>query len=113
MKKKYINGMFYLLTIILLIIFSSFIHVTSQVYIEKSGFNLPNTEIESTDTVIWTNNDTRTHHIVGDDGSFESGDLGPAQNYSYKFTSVGIYKYHDAMDPSLNGSIRVYYPLMQ
>jgi plastocyanin len=101
------------LFIILLLIFASSIQFTTQVNTEKSGFTPSNTSIEATEYVIWTNNDIKTHHIVGDDGSFDSGELNPGQSYSYKFRSLGTFKYHDTVDPSLNGSVRVDYPLMQ
>jgi hypothetical protein len=70
MKKIKLRYVGYALIIVLFLILSSDIQITTPVNIEKSSFNPSNTNIEATDTIIWINNDTKTHHIVSD-GSFD------------------------------------------
>ena len=44
-----------------------------------------------------------THHIVADDGSFDTGVLTPGQSYLVTFETPGTYSFHDALNPSIKG----------
>ena len=70
------------------------------------------TQAES--TVTWINDDlTSTHTItsgdvvVGPDGKFNSGSLGPTQSFSYTFEEVGIYPYYCTIHPWKEGLIKI------
>lgn len=61
--------------------------------------------IDSGDTVTWTNNDTAIHRISG--GSFQSNDLAKGQTFSFKFTASGEFDYNCGIHPSMKGKIIV------
>ncbi len=47
------------------------------------------------------------HHIVADNGAFDSGVLQPDQSFTFIFDTAGSFGYHDALDPSIKGTITV------
>ena len=64
--------------------------------------------------VTWTNNDLANTHtvtsgdvIVGPDGMFDSGILGPEQSFSYVFEKAGIFPYYCTIHPWKEGVIKV------
>ena len=50
---------------------------------------------------------TTTHRIVSNEGLFDSDNLRPCQTYSYVFKKSRVYYYHDVMNKSMNGTVRV------
>jgi plastocyanin len=77
------------------------------VTIKKNGFS-PKTQTVAFDTkVTWKNADTQTHQVVSNDGSFASPVLKPGKTYSFTFTRAGTFHYHDALHPSLTGTLTV------
>ena len=78
--------------------------VSTVITIQSSGFN-PHDITISPGTVTWINNDTKIHHVVSDDGVFDSGNLTPGQSYSYYLNDVRTYPYHDSLDSSMKGTI--------
>ena len=58
--------------------------------------------------IVWKNGDTTVHHIVMNDGSFDSGDIGPgATSKQMVLTSAGG-QYHCTLHPTtMFGSINV------
>lgn len=106
------GGFFSLIFIALLFLMPS---GPTIVTIQSSGFSpnfsqIPDTNIGS--TVIWVNNDTKTHRIVSDYGWFDSGNLSPGQNYSHNFygNELGNYPYHDSINHSIKGNVLLYIP---
>ncbi len=67
--------------------------------------------------VIWVNADRTsdgyggssgvTHHLVSDNGVFDSGLLAPGHSYSFTFPAAGTYAYHCSIHPSMVGSITI------
>jgi plastocyanin len=47
------------------------------------------------------------HHIVADDGSFDSGVLEAANFYSVTFQKPGTFAWHDVLHPEIKGEIVV------
>jgi plastocyanin len=45
-------------------------------------------------TVTWTHQGKGQHTITADDGSFDSGPLGPGNRFSFTFEAPGTYRYH-------------------
>ncbi|HET7572458.1 MAG TPA: cupredoxin domain-containing protein [Gaiellaceae bacterium] len=77
------------------------------VTIKKSGFS-PKTATVAFDTrVTWKNSDKTDHQVVANDGSFASPVLKPGRSYSFTFTRSGTFHYHDALHPSLKGTLKV------
>lgn len=64
------------------------------------------------DTVTWVNNDSSPHTVtsrVVPEGAqmFDSGILGPNENYTYTFTTVGTYDYFCSLHPWMMGNVTV------
>ena len=64
--------------------------------------------------VTWTNDDLANTHtvtsgdvVVGPDGMFDSGILGPEQNFSYVFEQAGIFPYYCTIHPWKEGVIKI------
>jgi len=71
------------------------------------GFNAfdPN-PIQATlgDMIVWTNNDTRVHHIVFDDGT-DVGEVAPGQASAPVALTTQAASFHCTIHPSMVGSI--------
>jgi hypothetical protein len=64
-------------------------------------------EINSGDSVKWTNVDTVNHQVVSDRGLFASSILRPGQSYTRQFNQGGTYRYHDGLKPTSKGTVIV------
>lgn len=76
----------------------------------KSGLSAAKTQARVGNRVTFFNSEddnTVNHHIVADDGSFDTGVLEPGQSYSVTFASPGTYSFHDALNPSFKGTITI------
>ncbi len=80
---------------------------TVTVRITKSGFSPANVTVRSGDTVTWRNADTVNHQLVANNGSFASPVLRPGATYSHVFRQAGRFPYHDALKPTLKGTVVV------
>ncbi len=59
-------------------------------------------------TVTWVNRDPTEHQVVSDTGAFpKSKILKTGQTYSYRFTKVGTFNYHDGFTATIRGTIVV------
>jgi plastocyanin len=56
------------------------------------------------DMLVWTNNDSRLHHIVLDDGS-DLGDVAPGQSSAPMVLTTPSANFHCTIHPSMVGSI--------
>jgi plastocyanin len=86
---------------------SSGVAATITVRITAGGFSPKTLTLNDGDTVTWTNADKATHQVVANNGIFASGALKTGQSYSYTFKGAGKFNYHDALKPSLTGTITV------
>ena len=59
------------------------------------------------DTVTWTNDDDSPHTVTSGDGTFDSGNLDPGQQFSFTFTTPGTYAYVCAYHEEMTGTITV------
>jgi len=80
---------------------------TANVQIVKTGFVPATVTINSNDSVTWRNADTKTHQVVANGGQFASAILDPGKTYTHTFARGGTYRYHDALHPTLRGTITV------
>jgi len=80
---------------------------TKTVSITATGFNPTSRTIATTDSIKWTNNDTKSHQVVANNGSFVSPTIAPGKSYSHTFNTAGTFRYHDALFPSRTGKIVV------
>jgi plastocyanin len=56
-------------------------------------FDPADTTISLGTTVTWTNKGRNWHSVASFDGSFESGKLGPGEQFSHQFTGAGTVQY--------------------
>jgi plastocyanin len=80
---------------------------TKTVSITATGFSPTSRTIATTDSIKWTNNDTKSHQVVANNGSFVSPTITPGKSYSHTFNTAGTFRYHDALFPSRTGKIVV------
>ena len=57
--------------------------------------------------VAWINTDSVTHLIASDNNEFSSKTLGQGNTFAYTFNTIGTFKYHCGIHPSMLGSIIV------
>lgn len=80
---------------------------TKTVDIKRGAFSPATVSIVAGDTIRWRNVDTRDHQIVSTTGTFASPILRPGRSFSFRFDAAGTYRYRDALNPSVTGTIRV------
>jgi len=71
------------------------------------AFNPNPITIASGDSVVWANNDGTIHHIVLDDGSYDSGNLTPGSSSPATAALTATGAYHCIIHPSMTGTITV------
>jgi plastocyanin len=80
---------------------------TTTVQIKRTGFVPATVTINEDDSITWTNNDTITHQVVANGGSFASPILNPGKSWTRTFRSGGTFRYHDALHSGLRGTVTV------
>ena len=78
-----------------------------NVNIRSTGFAPKNVTIAGGDTVKWKNVDTVRHQVVANSGAFASGQLAHNATYMKRLDTPGTYAYHDALHPTLKGTVKV------
>ena len=59
-------------------------------------------------TVTWINEQqSTTHNVYSDTGTFQSKNLNNGDSYSFKFIKSGTYRYHCTIHPNMTGTIIV------
>lgn len=80
---------------------------TKVVQIQRTAFSPATVSIVAGDSIRWRNADTRDHQVVSTTGAFASPVLRPGRTYTFRFDVAGTYRYRDALNPSVTGTIRV------
>ena len=57
--------------------------------------------------VTWTNNDDKPHTITSDTGDFDSGPIGPGEQWTWTFIQAGTYDYHCTYHEEMTGTVEV------
>ena len=79
-----------------------------EVPIVGFAFSPKTLTINKGDTVVWTNNDSAPHDVVGTNNKIlSSPTLSRGQTYSFTFTETGTFEYFCSIHPSMKGSIIV------
>jgi plastocyanin len=81
--------------------------VTKTVAIKRSAFSPATVSITAGDSIRWRNDDTRDHQVVSTTGTFASPVLRPGRSYTFRFDVAGTYRYRDALNPAVTGTVRV------
>jgi plastocyanin len=77
------------------------------VTVQNFSFNPTTITVNKGDTVTWQNNDSVTHHVVADDGSFDLGDMPGGSTSKHTFDKAGTYNYHCAIHTEMKGTVIV------
>jgi len=80
---------------------------TKTVSIKSTAFAPKTVTIAGGDTVQWKNVDTVNHQVVANNGAFASGQIAPNKTYAKRIDTPGTYNYHDAIHPTLKGTVKV------
>jgi plastocyanin len=78
---------------------------TVNVAIMNFSFSPATLTINKGDTVVWVNQDSVFHHILGT--GFESGNLDKGQSFNFIFKTAGTFNYHCTIHPFMKGTIVV------
>jgi len=79
----------------------------AQVSLANIAISPTSVTIKVGDTVTWTNNDAFAHHLVGDNGEFDSGNMDGGATFSFTFKTAGTIAYHCSIHPEMKGTIVV------
>lgn len=79
----------------------------STITIENYTYSPANLVVKVGDTVTWVNNDTVGHTATSNDGAFDTGLIGQANEASVTFDKPGTYSYHCTPHPQMTGTIVV------
>jgi len=80
---------------------------TTEVNVEFSDYRPDLLDVLPGETVSWTNVSSRTHTVTSDTGMFDSGQLVGGARFSVRFDTVGTYRYHCTIHPSIVGEVDV------
>ncbi|MDX6414284.1 MAG: hypothetical protein QOH23_1694 [Gaiellaceae bacterium] len=78
-----------------------------EVNIEFSDYRPDQLDVLPGETVSWANVSERTHTVTSDTGLFDSGDVLGGARFAFTFPTVGTYRYHCTIHPSITGEIDV------
>jgi len=78
-----------------------------KVAISGYAFNPGTITIKVGQTVTWTNQDSASHNVKADDGSFGSSTLGNGASFSYTFNTAGTFTYKCGFHASMLGTVVV------
>ena len=79
----------------------------TAVSITTAGFQPAQVTVGNGDEVTWTNNDTVNRQVVADGGLFTSPQIRPGDDYTFRFTRVGTFAYHDQTRTTQRGTVVV------
>ena len=80
---------------------------TSNISVDIKGFSFVPAiiTISNGTTVTWTNKDSTSHTVTGD--NFDSGEISQSNTFSYTFKDIGTFNYSCAIHPTMKGQVIV------
>lgn len=78
-----------------------------SVSIANFAFNPSTLTVPALTEVTFINNDSTTHTITADDGSFDSGQIAPGKSYTHAFEQPGTFNYHCSIHTTMKGVVVV------
>lgn len=78
-----------------------------DVTIEANTFQPADVTIAPGDSVTWTNRDAERHDATAADESWGTGNIFTNSSRSVTFATVGIYRYHCTIHPTMEGRVTV------
>ena len=79
----------------------------ASVTIAGNQFSPASITVNVGSTVTWANNDTVTHTVTADDGSFASGLVKKATSWAKTFATAGTFTYFCEIHPDMTGTVIV------
>lgn len=79
----------------------------NTIVMDNYAFNPDTLAVNAGTEIIWINNQGVPHHIVSQDGLFESSDLNKGDDFKFTFANPGEYSYYCKIHPSMKGKIIV------
>jgi plastocyanin len=79
----------------------------AEVAVQFSAYGPSQVDVLPGQTVVWSNVSQRTHTVTADNGSFDSGHLGPGSRFEFTFNRPGAYPYHCRIHSSIVGEVDV------
>lgn len=58
-------------------------------------------------SIMWVNNDSRTHNSTSDSNAFASGNIAPNASFTQAFQTAGTFTYHCTIHPGMVGTVVV------
>lgn len=80
---------------------------SSSVAIQDFAFSPGSITVKKGTTVTWTNQDSASHTVTGDNGGPSSGTLAKGGTYSFKFDTVGTFAYHCNFHSNMTATVEV------
>jgi plastocyanin len=80
---------------------------TIPITISATAFSPKTVTLNFADSIRWRNIDKVNHQLVADSGAFASPILKPGDSYTFTFKTAGKFGYHDALKPTLKGTVTV------
>lgn len=80
---------------------------TADVSIVDFAFEPATITVTRGTDVRWTNNGAVSHTTTSDTGLWDSGSLGPGGVFTQTFDTTGVYSYHCALHPEMQGRVVV------
>ncbi|MEO8065652.1 MAG: cupredoxin family copper-binding protein [Candidatus Doudnabacteria bacterium] len=81
--------------------------ITHAVSIRAVTFSPASITIKKGETVTWTNDDTVTHTVTGDNGGPASQNIPIGDTYNFTFSTAGTFNYHCTIHPLMKGTVIV------
>jgi plastocyanin len=79
----------------------------SQVTIRGMAFDPPAITVPAGTTLTFVNDDSTTHTVTADDGSFDIDDVTPGRSVQLTLSTSGVVSYHCEIHPMMMGTITV------
>ncbi len=94
---------------VLLVVLAATPALAVDIRLTTDGFVPAAVLVEVGEEIVWINQADRTHTVVGEDGTWDSGPLRPGESFSIALREPGTVRYATA-DGELSGVIRVTEP---
>lgn len=78
-----------------------------SISIQNLAFTPASVTVHKGTTVTWTNRDSVSHTVTGDNGGPSSSAISSGESYSYTFNALGTFPYHCSIHPSMVASVQV------
>jgi plastocyanin len=79
----------------------------NAIEIKGFAFNPKDATVKVGQKITWTNEDTTTHDVVADDGTFKSSNLGQGDTFEFTPKKAGTFSYICSIHPQMKATLTV------